>query len=210
MSHAIRVSLLSLALSLCPTGVLHAGFITYDLNDYSSLQNGWTLSGSITTDGTIGEIGAQDILSWQYTISNGVTSFSASSASGGYTQVTHVTATPTQLLLSAPNGFTYNQLWLIGSSSDPLASFLLYDRDNTGESPEQAFYRQWVRPNYSWSAYSQDSAGLPLGGDPWVIATAQSAAVPEPASIVLVLTGIGGLAGYRLVRGGTGRKEPNR
>jgi hypothetical protein len=195
MKRATLVALLSLVLSLWPIAAIQAGPITYDLNNYSSLQNGWTLSGSITTDGAIGDIGAAAIISWHYTISKGVTSFSASSESGGYAQVTHVTATPTELLLYAPNGFTYNQLWLIGSYTDPLASFLLYDRDNTGEAPEQDFYRQYDRPGYSWSSYSQDSSILPLGGNPWVMAT-----VPEPASITLLLAGVGALAGYRLTR----------
>jgi hypothetical protein len=199
MKHTFRIGLLSIALTVGSAAVARADFIVYDLNNYTSLQNGWTLTGSIKTDGTIGEIGAPDILSWQYTISNGLTSFTASSDSGGYAQVTHVTATPTQLLLSAPNGFTYNQLWLIGSLSDPTASFLLYDRDNTGANPEQDFYRQWIRPSYSWSDYSQDSTGLPLGGDPWVIATAETAVVPAPSSIVLVLTAFGSLASYGLV-----------
>jgi hypothetical protein len=42
--------------------------ITYNLVDYSSLENGWTLSGTITTDGTIGALAASDITSWTFTI----------------------------------------------------------------------------------------------------------------------------------------------
>ena len=47
--------------------------------------------------------------------------------------------------------------------------------------------------------HSQDSAGLPLGGDSWVIATAETAVVPAPSSIVLMLTAFGSLVSYGLV-----------
>lgn len=194
MKRASLVAFLSLVLSLFPTAALQAGLITYDLNNYSSLQNGWTLSGTITTDGTFVDVG---IVSWQFTVSNGVTSFSASS-SQGYAQAVGVTATPTQLLLSAPNGFTYNQLILVGTPG--LTSFLTYDRDNTGQNPEVDIYQQFDYGTPAWQNLSTGSTGLPLGGDPWVIATAEPVATPEPASMTLLLTGIGGLAGYRLVR----------
>ena len=45
--------------------------------------DGWTLSGTITTDGTIGTIQATNILSWTWMITNGVSSFTVSSTDPG-------------------------------------------------------------------------------------------------------------------------------
>ena len=41
---------------------------TYDLQSGPSSPVGWTLSGTITTDGTIGTIQATNILSWTWTL----------------------------------------------------------------------------------------------------------------------------------------------
>ena len=45
--------------------------------------DGWTLSGTITTDGTIGTIQATNILSWTWTISGGGSSVTVSSTDPG-------------------------------------------------------------------------------------------------------------------------------
>ena len=192
-----RAILAMAVFALCPITLVQAEQITYNLNNYSALQNGWTLNGTIT-------IGNE--FAWQYTISNGVTSFFATSSTpGSFAQLVNVTVTPTQILLAAPNGFTGNQFGLFGINQPGvpyLTSELLYDRDNTGQSPEQDFYRQYARPDfftsgYSWTAYSENSSNLSLDGDPWVIATAQPAvALPEPASLTLVGIGIAFMAGY--------------
>ena len=50
-----------------PQAVL-AGSITYDIVNYPDLQNGWTLSGTITTDATMGPITQLDITSWTWSI----------------------------------------------------------------------------------------------------------------------------------------------
>ena len=49
-----------------PPAVL-AGSITYDLEINPYLTNGWTLSGTITTDGALGPLQSPDILSWSWT-----------------------------------------------------------------------------------------------------------------------------------------------
>ena len=43
----------------------------YIIKDYPELQNGWTLSGTITTDGRLGPIGPNDITSWEWTVTSG-------------------------------------------------------------------------------------------------------------------------------------------
>ena len=53
--------------------------LTYDLIDYAANQNGWTLSGSITTDGIFGSPAPSDIVSWNWIVTNGNTSVSYNS-----------------------------------------------------------------------------------------------------------------------------------
>ena len=48
---------------------LRAEAITYYLVDYPDDQDGWTLEGYITTDGTIGALEKSDIRAWSWTAS---------------------------------------------------------------------------------------------------------------------------------------------
>lgn len=52
-------------------GQASAGSITYDLVNYPDVQDGNTLSGTITTDGAIGNLQMSDITAWSVTISQG-------------------------------------------------------------------------------------------------------------------------------------------
>ena len=47
-----------------------AGSITYQINDYPAVENGFKISGSITTDGTIGALSQSDITAWTWTLSD--------------------------------------------------------------------------------------------------------------------------------------------
>ena len=57
--------------------------LTYSLTNFASLQNGWTVSGSITTDGTIGSLSSSNITSWDYTATDGVSTFTGASTTSG-------------------------------------------------------------------------------------------------------------------------------
>jgi hypothetical protein len=50
---------------------LRADQITYDIVNYPSLQNGYTIQGTITTDGTMGTLTKSDITGWSIQITNG-------------------------------------------------------------------------------------------------------------------------------------------
>ena len=54
-----------LALFFVSGGSIVAGDITYSIVNDPIDQNGYTLSGTITTDGTIGALAPSDFLSWQ-------------------------------------------------------------------------------------------------------------------------------------------------
>ena len=72
------VGLLAVAL-LCPFGMSIAKPIVYNVHISDSTE---TVSGTITTDGTIGELFASDIASWNFTVV-GPVSFSIASSEVG-------------------------------------------------------------------------------------------------------------------------------
>lgn len=59
----------AVAMLTAPDRITDAGEITYSLQNYPADQEGYTLSGTITTDGVIGGLAASDIVSWSWTIS---------------------------------------------------------------------------------------------------------------------------------------------
>ncbi len=72
----------------------------YNILNNPDIQNGWTLSGTITTDGTMGQIQASNILSWTWTITSGAGSFTVSSTDPGAAVIYGaITATRTGLLV---------------------------------------------------------------------------------------------------------------
>jgi hypothetical protein len=158
--------------------------LVYYLNNTPAYQNGWSLSGSITTDGTIGAITTANVESWTWTITQNGASYTYSDASPFYDFVVgnYVEATSTQILLLVPP-----------VDSDPAAYLQLRSGD----------YYQGI-PTLSWLIPPDDVLWYGNGGNTdrfwayvgsiapdtsWVIATAQS--VPEPSSFVYF--GIGGL-----------------
>ena len=73
---------------------------TYQFLNNADLQGGWSLSGNIVTDGTLGTLQASNILSWIWTISNGVSSYTLSSGNLGASSITGgITATDAGLFL---------------------------------------------------------------------------------------------------------------
>jgi hypothetical protein len=188
--------LLTLVLSLCPTAALQADII-YQINDQgTTLQNGYMLSGTITTDGTIGTINSANIVAFTLVISNGLNTYNDSGTDSNVL-VNGAMATATQLTLpvSSPSGL--EQFNLVGAGPQHLN--LEYFRSNDGTSSQDDTYFGGAFPS---STFWNDQPTVPaLGGGAWVIANVAPSATPEPASVTLMLAGIGGLAGYRLVRG---------
>ena len=66
----MRVLLVALAAVVIFPVISAAGPITYTLNDYPALENGYHLSGHITTDGTTGVWTTNHITSWEFAITN--------------------------------------------------------------------------------------------------------------------------------------------
>jgi hypothetical protein len=149
-----------------------ANSITYDFVNYGSLQNGYSLSGTITTNGTIGELDSSEISSWTFTLTKGSTTITKSSTDPeAYVVIVgDVEASSTAITMAIPEGYTQLEF-----TSD----YLLYDRFNVPEIESYDTYES----SGQFTNDTNDGNTLTLGeNNPWTIATAT--AVPEPSSIV--------------------------
>jgi hypothetical protein len=152
----------------------------YSLDTYNSQQNGWTISGTVTTDTNTGVLSTADILSWMLTLTkpgNATISFS-----GNTTNATalNLEATPSSLTLSGANA----SLYLLVNSN-----IIVWDR-------QQGFYYSVTSGSQHW-AESGASISLPTP-DTWVVASAGAA--PEPATISLAIVGLVMLGVAYLIR----------
>src|SRR5579871_6833840 len=137
MKRAVLI-LASLGLLLGGVGRAKAGPISYDLNSYLPEQNGWSLKGTITTDGKLGAITGADIISWEFKLTMG-----ASTVTKGLTNNAHfvtgtLLATATSLTLPIPTPGNENALQLGNGFFDfPLIEWA---RGNAGPYPVGDFY----------------------------------------------------------------------
>jgi hypothetical protein len=100
-----------------------AGPITYDWVDYPPLENGYTVSGTITTDGNTGTLAASDITSWTLQISQGPTTIDSLNSS-----------TPNVLFQNFYNiGANSNSIWVnTGPAGDSIMNVADF---NNGADP---------------------------------------------------------------------------
>jgi len=212
MTRKFLLALVSLFLTFCSAAGSMGGTITYDFVSYAALQNGYTLSGTITTDGSLGPLSSADITAWNYTITNGTITDEESGA-GAETQ--GLTASSTQLTLpqsTAPLGYSYLALNGGPPNSDYRSQLFYAYLVPWPVNPSlfvdiyQSIIPQGPTPPgfYGWEDDAFDPPGLSLGGSPWIIA---QAAVPEPDSVTLALVGSACLAAAQWTR--RRRRVPN-
>jgi hypothetical protein len=174
--HRIRLlPLAALALVLAFAGTSAKADIVYDLINHSSLQNGYTLSGTITTDGTTGTLTDMSFIkSWAVKItgpSNYKLEFSSSPSVPAELTIGSLVVTETSIKLST----SPNSSFLLGTIGDALVNWNF--RGYT------AIDYRTERPTGLWSYQSAV----------YDIATVSTPAVPEPSS--LAIAGCGALAG---------------
>jgi PEP-CTERM motif len=176
----MRQTLIGMASFLMLVAVPHvgnAGDITYSIQNYLADQDGTTLSGTITTDGMIGDLAESDILSWSYTMTpptGAPVTASSSFPQAGLELDGSVVASATSITIAVPSAGSYNAL-NFGSDIGPGSSFVEYYRGTTSGT----YYRAGATGLGGWT--TNDPA---MGGtDPWVIAEVSS--VPEPSSLTL-------------------------
>ena len=164
--------------------------IIYNLVNDPVDQRGYTLSGTITTDGALGPISGDDIVAWTFTISGFGTSGTFSSTDTGAVadfSATSTVATTTSIMITGFSNLAK------GSDEDVI---------NLDWNPSTQGYGGTVDSVTGWFAHP--TAGFQ--GSTWTIATVASA-VPEPSSIVLAcFAGVCGIA-TRLLRTGAALRE---
>jgi len=184
---------LSLVLTFCHSPA-RGSSITYNLQSYLPLQNGYTLSGTITTDGTIGTLTSSDITAWsfEFTLGSASSGF-ASGPSSSSAYVTGLIATDSALILPQPSGGgSVDDLELSALSQYALVYWSRHGTNSPGVSGDLyvADDDALINSGNLWEASNANSnaPGISLGGiNPWIIAT--TAAVPEPGSLTLALLG---------------------
>ena len=174
--------------------------ITYNLLDYPSDENGCTLTGSITTDGTIGPISVNNILSWTFTITdgnqsetyvNGYDNYLFYGNQGYIPFCNSVSTTQTQLIITATNSPNGNELWLNSPNNGEL--YWVPEVSNGQAELVYVGYANLSSSYFGWDTWS------PMGStySSWVIA--QTATVPEPPTLIVwsLLGAIGSVGWWR-------------
>jgi len=169
-----------------------AANIIYNIKNRPGVQNGWTLTGTIVTDGTIGAIKSTDIVSWTYTLMApaGGGAFTYSSALGGFDLLRGtVMASASAIYLPAPAGNAINSLHLFGAAPAGQTDYDLawrYLGPGT-RAPGAKYSAEYGIPPNGVNTEAWLSNNPPLDPGNLIIAT-----VPEPSSVVLATFGLGG------------------
>jgi hypothetical protein len=169
MRRAILVAVLSTVLSLVFTDIARAEFITYNIVNYSTLQNGWTLNGTITTDGNIGALSSDDIVAWAYSVTQSGIIYSASSSEAGSSVFSQgLTASATQLTIADTSVVTTG--FNLQSQFDYQS--LGYASPSPSTDPNY-YYLQTPVGQLQWSTDFFGDPPAPSGDGLWVIATVE-------------------------------------
>lgn len=173
------------------------GSITYQIINYPTLQNGYTVSGSITTDGNTGILNSNDITSYYVAISlngvpvNGLDSpYSFSTTYDLYATTTSLTLLTGGELTFAFTGVKYPIFFIgWGTYDDELNLSDLYE--STSIYPGTAGMEREIY----WA-------------DAWTYVNT-IASVPEPSAIALLTTGALGAVAFS-VHGRSRHRRPHR
>jgi PEP-CTERM motif len=169
-----------LTLVMVNAGTVAGGDITYDVVNNPSLQNGFTVTGTITTDGTIGDFLTQNnVVSYDLTVLQGSTVVFTETPANSEGLPAQFQATTQALTIPISNAdeFQFN------STQD---NTLVWSNFNGLGNPA------------SYAAFSD--TGATLWNSAWTgtnpVFTAASSAVPEPTSVALLAMGAVGLIGH--------------
>ncbi len=212
MKRQIAMVAVAVFLAFVVAGSVAKADITYTIVDQGTYyQGGWSVNGTITTDGTIGQLSPGDLLSATLTLSNptvGVYTATDITMFSNDEGVNYPTATQTALQLPYRGGGESSALAIIGANGVSVAWFNPFTYlAPPGGDPEYGYFGCISRPpSDAWGAPDADAWGAEYGatGDQpgqdaytippdlqtlganmtWVIAT--TTPVPEPSTIVLL------------------------
>jgi hypothetical protein len=176
---------------------------------YPEYQDGYVLTGKITTDGTIGDLTGH-ITAWEWYTSNGVKTYSLNSSQANtFMNLVGVISTADgQILLPRLEGeVTTNNLLELGGPNPNEGTMSLYWRSGAfniftqpilPQPATDTFGIRGSRANPLPAWIDSGFLNLPSTTGPIVIATIIP--VPEPSTYVLTLLGIAGLGVAKLAR----------
>lgn len=148
--------------------------IIYEWVNLPADQDGAQLSGTITTDGTIGFIGESNILAWEFTVAKtGFASYSASSTVSNAS----IFIDSTSSLVTTTNSLELNGEFTIGLNIDQSTGQTLI-RWFPANATQFYFSNSNSDADPGWATLSPTGFG---GGNVWTIANVS--AVPEPGSL---------------------------
>ena len=181
------------ATTLLGISICAAAPITYNVNQ--TIGQG-DVVGTIQTNGATGVLAAGDLLAWNLTLNGVGASYNLTNASSSILLVgSDLTATALNLFFNfsgADNGYLLFQ--------ESLFSGMRYYCDAT--AADTCLQGASVVPQ---SIFDPSAQNVPQSGN-LVIGTAATA-TPEPGSIVLLLTGVAGLAASRWRKRGASRSD---
>jgi hypothetical protein len=166
-----------------------AGSLVYEFKEYPAIQNGYTISGTITVNDNAlasGLLTVSDIMAMSITVTkDGVTYTSVGNADIPFTVIERVHIDANEIYLQALN---------------PTATATFGTHSGTGGLGGVT----WFQSTFKFAGDSLsvkgddgvliiDDSFTDLAGSPYVIAELQTPAVPEPSSLVLGLVAAGGL-----------------
>ena len=127
----IAFSVVTTIVLLFSENIAEAGAITYAIENYPADQEGYTLSGTITTDGVIGGLAASDIVSWSWTISypgEPPVTFSSSDPQSGIFLDGSVVASQSAITIGLPSQPGANFLELYQGVPGSIENAIVYNR----------------------------------------------------------------------------------
>jgi hypothetical protein len=170
---------------------LQAAPITYSFVNNAAFQNGYTLSGSITTDGTTGALSNSNITGWNFVITNTATSVVEHTQSGTGVYTLRFNASATQLTLPPASdslGSSSFQLNVGGGMFSWQRIEAMEMRGPFGLMQFPAMESYFVSLNTQfWSNDQQPLALTSTAGGDWIIAEVST--VPEPSTYSLLFGG---------------------
>lgn len=155
----------------------HSGYITYDLVDYQPAElGGWTVTGWIETNGTLGSLTKDEIVAWYWSATPGTdtadTVYASSSDTGLFFEVQGLYATATSL--SIPLGDdNVGDLLKIGTVGN--GAFLLWENNDSTDITYQGHMN--LGEQFAWTTTTEQPIATLEPGS--------GGAVPEPSSIMI-------------------------
>jgi hypothetical protein len=184
------LSAITVACSALISG-LQAAPITYSFVNNAAFQSGYTLSGSITTDGTIGELSYGNFAGWSFTITETATSLVKLSDSSPLNAFSNrIVASATQLTLPNPTGSLEKRfLALLGAQGTLAWSRSPSIGSGASGDPAREEYGALDGNDIYWNNDAESLSLSSTADGSWIIAEASAAAVPEPSTYGLLFGG---------------------